>query len=130
MVLSQFPKSLPARADESRTTHLPVTPVAEDAETGTDRAGFGRVFISTFGAIFLAELGDKTQLATLLMSAESGKPWMVFMGAGTALVLTSLLGVALGQWMARRVSAHALDTAAGVILLAITVWLLWDVVAT
>jgi len=92
------------------------------------RKGFWRVFFSTFGAIFLAELGDKTQLATLLMSAESGEPWVVFLGAGTALVMTSLIGVALGRWISRRVSPHTLDTAAGAVLLAITVWLLWDVV--
>ncbi|MDB9524966.1 TMEM165/GDT1 family protein [Oscillatoria sp. CS-180] len=95
--------------------------------TQTNQTGFWRVFASTFGTIFLAEIGDKTQLATLLMSAESGKPWIVFFGAGTALITTSLIGVALGQWVARKVSPHTLDTAAGTLLLAITIWLLWDV---
>jgi putative Ca2+/H+ antiporter (TMEM165/GDT1 family) len=94
----------------------------------TGQAGFWQVCLSTFGAIFLAELGDKTQLATLLMSAQSGQPWIVFLGAGTALILTSWLGVALGQWVARKVSPHTLDTAAGFMLLAITVGLLWDIV--
>ncbi len=98
------------------------------AERLRQHAGFWRVFASTFGAIFLAELGDKTQVATLLMSAESGHPWIVFLGAGTALVTTSLVGVALGQWLARRVSPKTVDTAAGAVLLAITVWLLWDVI--
>lgn len=92
-----------------------------------DSGSFWRVFASTFGAIFLAEIGDKTQVATLLMSAESGRPWIVFLGAGTALVATSLMGVALGQWLSRRVSTQLLDTAAGAVLLLITVWLLWDV---
>lgn len=102
---------------------------AEEAEeVKRDRAGFWRVFFSTFGAIFLAELGDKTQVATLLMSAESGNPWIVFLGAGTALVMTSLIGVALGRWLARKVSPHTLDTGAGIVLLAITVGLLWDVI--
>jgi putative Ca2+/H+ antiporter (TMEM165/GDT1 family) len=87
------------------------------------------VFVSTFATIFLAELGDKTQVATLLMSAESGKPWIVFLGAGTALVATSLLGVLVGRWLARRVSPRTLDTAAGAMLLLITLWLLWDVAA-
>ncbi|MEM1426978.1 MAG: TMEM165/GDT1 family protein, partial [Cyanobacteria bacterium P01_H01_bin.130] len=39
------------------------------------------VFGTTFGAIFLAEFGDKTQLALLLMTAESQSPWVVFTGA-------------------------------------------------
>ncbi len=61
------------------------------------------------------------------MSAESGNPWVVFLGAGSALVLTSLIGVAVGQWLSRRVSPRVLDTAAGGVLLIITLWLLWDV---
>ena len=75
----------------------------------------------------MAELGDKTQVTTLLMSAQSQSPWIVFLGAGTALVTTSLIGVLLGQWLARRVSPSTLDTAAGAMLLGITVWLLWDI---
>ncbi|MBE7380421.1 MAG: TMEM165/GDT1 family protein [Leptolyngbya sp. SIO1E4] len=109
-------------------TPAPTPPQEKESVSGQERASFWRVFVSTFGAIFLAELGDKTQLATLLMSAESGNPLVVFLGAGTALVMTSLIGVALGQWLSRKVSPHTLDTAAGAVLLAITVWLLWDVI--
>jgi putative Ca2+/H+ antiporter (TMEM165/GDT1 family) len=91
------------------------------------RAAFWRVFGSTFVTIFLAELGDKTQVTTLLMSAQSQAPWIVFLGAGSALITTSLLGVLVGQWLARRVSPGTLDMAAGAILLGITVGLLWDI---
>lgn len=87
-----------------------------------------RVFFSTFITIFLAELGDKTQLTTLLMSAESSSPWTVFLGAAFALIATSLLGVLLGQWLSKQVSSKTLETAAGAVLLVITVLLLWDVV--
>lgn len=93
----------------------------------TPKAGFWRIFFSTFVTIFLAELGDKTQMTTLLMSAESHAPWVVFLGAGSALISTSLIGVLLGQWLAHRLSPRTLDTAAGTLLLAITVWLLWDI---
>lgn len=86
------------------------------------------VFLSTFVTIFLAELGDKTQLTTLLMSAESDAPWIVFAGAGSALVLTSLLGVLVGRWLAKRVSTQTIETAAGAVLLVIAVLLLWDIV--
>ncbi|WP_198805972.1 TMEM165/GDT1 family protein [Leptolyngbya sp. BL0902] len=91
------------------------------------RVSFRRVFLSTFVTIFLAELGDKTQVTTLLMSAQAEAPWIVFLGAGSALIATSLIGVLLGQWLARRVPPQALDTAAGALLLGITVWLLWDI---
>lgn len=86
-----------------------------------------QIFFSTFITIFLAELGDKTQLTTLLMSAESNSPWIVFLGAGSALVATSLIGVGVGHWLSKRVSAKTLETAAAVLLMLISVWLLWDV---
>lgn len=89
--------------------------------------GFG-VFCSTFVTIFLAELGDKTQVTTLLMSAESQSPWMVFTGAALALITTSLLGVLVGRWLANRLSPKSLETAAGAALLLVSVSLLWDIV--
>lgn len=89
--------------------------------------GILAVFGSTFLTIFLSEMGDKTQLATLLMSAESQSPWMVFAGASSALVATSLLGCLLGRWLANRVSPKMLKTAAGISLLFIAVQLLWEI---
>ncbi len=85
------------------------------------------IFASTFATIFFAEIGDKTQLAILLMTAESRNPWIVFAGAGSALIATSLLGVLLGRWLANRIAPRTLERAAGVILLAISVVLLWEV---
>jgi len=85
------------------------------------------IFASTFATIFLAEIGDKTQLAILLMTAESRNPWIVFAGAGAALIATSLLGVLLGRWLASRIAPRTLERAAGVILLAISAVLLWEV---
>jgi putative Ca2+/H+ antiporter (TMEM165/GDT1 family) len=74
-------------------------------------------------------MGDKTQLATLLMSAESHEPWMVFAGAGTALVATSLIGVSLGSWLGNRLSPRVLEKSAGVLLLFVAVSLLWEIFA-
>jgi putative Ca2+/H+ antiporter (TMEM165/GDT1 family) len=88
----------------------------------------GEVFGSTFLTIFLAEFGDKTQLSTLLMSAESQSPWVVFLGAAAAMITTSLLGVLLGRWLATKLTPRTLETAAGVSMLLISVMLLWDVV--
>ncbi|HAN75024.1 MAG TPA: UPF0016 domain-containing protein [Planktothrix sp. UBA8407] len=87
----------------------------------------GKIFVSTFITIFLAEIGDKTQLTTLLMTAESHNPWIVFAGAGSALVLTSFLGVLVGQWLASRISPRTLELAAGSSLLLISVLLFWEV---
>ncbi|WP_107666338.1 TMEM165/GDT1 family protein [Cyanothece sp. BG0011] len=88
---------------------------------------FWTVFSSTFLTIFLAEMGDKTQLATLLISAESQSPWVVFAGAALALIATSLLGVLIGYWLARRLSPKTLDIAVALLLLIITGLLVGDI---
>ena len=85
------------------------------------------VFGTTFVTIFLAEIGDKTQLSTLLMSAESHSPWVVFIGSAAALITTSLLGVLLGSWIANRLSPKTVEKSAGVMLLVISLMLFWDV---
>lgn len=56
-----------------------------------------RVLFTTFGIIFLAEMGDKTQLAALTMAAQTKKPWAVFIGASLALAAVSGLGVIVGS---------------------------------
>ncbi|MEW6496679.1 MAG: TMEM165/GDT1 family protein [Cyanobacteriota bacterium] len=94
----------------------------------SSQPGIWGIFSSTFLTIFLAEMGDKTQLATLLMSAQSQSPWVVFAGAATALIATSLLGVLIGRWLATRLSPKTLETSAGALLLFISVMLLWDIV--
>jgi putative Ca2+/H+ antiporter (TMEM165/GDT1 family) len=55
-----------------------------------------RVLITTLGIVFLAEMGDKTQLAAMTMSAQTRKPWAVFIGASLALTAVSALGVIAG----------------------------------
>ena len=54
------------------------------------------LLLSTFLTIFIAELGDKTQLATLTISGASNKPLAVFLGSSTALVFASLIGALAG----------------------------------
>ena len=54
------------------------------------------ILLSTFLTIFIAELGDKTQLATLTMSGTSNKPLAIFLGSSTALVFASLIGALAG----------------------------------
>ena len=54
------------------------------------------LLLSTFITVFIAELGDKTQLATLTISGTSNKPWAVFLGSSSALVFASLMGALAG----------------------------------
>jgi Ca2+/H+ antiporter, TMEM165/GDT1 family len=85
-------------------------------------------FLSTFVTIFLAEIGDKTQVATLLLSAQSHKPLTVFVGAATALIATSLVGVLLGRWLSKVLQPRTLERVTGIILAIVAVLLLIDVV--
>ncbi|MGM3304479.1 TMEM165/GDT1 family protein [Anabaena sp. WFMT] len=102
-----------------------IEPVVKDSSKKQESALV--VFGTTFITIFLAEIGDKTQLSTLLMSAESHQPWVVFIGSGAALITTSLLGVLLGGWIATKLSPKTVEKSAGVMLLLISVMLFWDV---
>ncbi len=106
-------------------TPLPIAPAK--TRVPKSRQGGWSVFASTFVTIFLAELGDKTQVATLLMTAESQSPWIVFAGAGSALVATSLLGVLLGRWLATRISPKTLEKSAAIVLLFVSAMLVWDI---
>ncbi len=103
----------------------PVQPVVADSPQKQQSVLV--VFGTTFVTIFLAEIGDKTQLSTLLMSAESHSPWVVFIGSAAALITTSLLGVLLGSWIASRLSPKTVEKSAGVMLLVISLMLFWDV---
>ena len=60
-----------------------------------------KTLATTFGAIFVAELGDKTQLATLTLSAEARTKWAVFVGSALALVATSAIAVLAGAAVTR-----------------------------
>jgi putative Ca2+/H+ antiporter (TMEM165/GDT1 family) len=73
-----------------------------------------QVFWVTFGTVFLAEMGDKTQLAALTLTAEKGTPLTVLAGACFALCLATLLGVVVGGVMAQYVPEHFIKKAAGI----------------
>ncbi len=83
-----------------------------------------KLFASTFGAIFLAELGDKTQLAALSLAAESKSKWMVFAGSALALVATSAIAVAGGDVISRFVSPVWLRRIAGFVFVVMGIFFL------
>jgi len=72
------------------------------------------LLISTFLTVFLAELGDKTQLATVALSGTSDRPLAVFLGSSSALVLASLLGAMAGGSIASLIPTEWLQLVAAV----------------
>tara|TARA_B100001029_G_scaffold80224_1_gene65796 strand:- start:85 stop:444 length:360 start_codon:yes stop_codon:yes gene_type:complete len=88
-----------------------------------DSNTFINILITSFSTIFLAELGDKTQLATLMLSAQSGMPLIVFTGAALALITTSLLGVLIGQWIANNLPRQNFTVVSGIIMLSLGIYL-------
>ena len=83
------------------------------------------LLISTFFTVFLAELGDKTQMATVAISGTSNRPLAVFIGSSSALVLASLIGAIAGGSMASVVPADLLQLLASAGFLVIGIRLLW-----
>ncbi len=82
-----------------------------------------KAFITAFTTIFLAELGDKTQLATLAYAAKSSRPVSVFLGAGLALLASTALAVAIGTIFNKTIPTAIISKIAGGIFVIIGVLL-------
>ncbi len=86
-----------------------------------------KLIATVFGTVFLAELGDKTQVATLLFASREGSKLLtVFLAASLALVTTSAIGVLAGAVLANHVQPRHLSYAAGLGFIAIGAWTLWQ----
>ena len=84
-------------------------------------------FLAIFGVVFLAELGDKTQLATVLFaSKEPSNLLLVFAAASLALMLSSGIAVALGSTLSNYIDPKVLSNVAGAGFIAIGVWTVWQ----
>lgn len=84
-----------------------------------------KILLIVFGTVFLAELGDKTQLATLLFATDKKVSGLtVFIGASLALILTSGIGVLAGRFLSDLVDKKHLSIAAGIGFIVIGVWTL------
>ncbi|MEE9142860.1 MAG: TMEM165/GDT1 family protein [Gammaproteobacteria bacterium] len=82
-----------------------------------------KLLATVFATIFVAELGDKTQLATLLYAADSEHSKMtVFIGAAAALVVAAALGVLAGTLMSKTITPTVLSWIAGIGFILIGVW--------
>ncbi|MDF2548636.1 TMEM165/GDT1 family protein [Anaerosolibacter sp.] len=80
-----------------------------------------KIIISAFWMVFLAELGDKTQLQTMLLATQSKSVLGVFIGAASALVLSALIGVFAGTYITKYIPPHYLQMSAGVAFIVIGV---------
>jgi putative Ca2+/H+ antiporter (TMEM165/GDT1 family) len=90
-------------------------------------AGFDwKIFAVVFGTVFMAELGDKTQLATMLFATKRElSPMTIFLASAAALVVAAALGVLAGTYLAKYINARYLSFIAGVGFVAIGMWTLW-----
>ncbi len=85
-----------------------------------------KVLTTVFTSVFIAELGDKTQLATMLFASDKGTSKLtVFIGASLALVVTSALGVVAGSALSQYISEKVLHYLAGIGFIAIGIWTLF-----
>ncbi len=94
-------------------------------EDGEERMDW-RVLLTTLGVIFLAEMGDKTQLVVMTMAAQTGRPWAVLTGASIALVLVTALGVVVGSTLGQYLPLDWIKRAAAVAFILIGVLMLLD----
>lgn len=81
-----------------------------------------KLALTTFTAIFIAEMGDKTQLAIISLTASSQKPLAVFLGGAVAMTVVTALGALLGEAVTRFVSEALLKKIAAALFVAIGVW--------
>ena len=97
----------------------------ENKEKNIEKS-FLSIFIATFTTIFIAELGDKTQIATLMLSAESGKPIIVFLGSSIALISSSIVGVLIGKWVSKKISPSKFALITGALMILISIFLAYE----
>jgi Ca2+/H+ antiporter, TMEM165/GDT1 family len=87
-----------------------------------------KVALSTFALVFLAEVGDKTQLAVFTLAAETTSPWGVLIGAGVALLLSTVLAVLLAvaiHHLLPDVWTKWIRVGAGALFIFVGVWTIW-----
>ncbi len=84
-----------------------------------------RVFLTVFVSVFIAELGDKTQLATMLFASDKEvSKWTVFLASASALVVAAAIGVLAGSVVSQYISEKALSMIAGIGFILIGGWVL------
>ncbi len=88
---------------------------------------FFATLITVAISVFIAEIGDKTQLATMMFASDSKVSlWAVFIGSSLALIAAAGIGVVAGSALTKVISPEALKLVAGIGFIAIGVWTIWS----
>jgi len=88
-----------------------------------------KTILATFGLIFLAELGDKTQLGVLLFASKSGRegfPWEVCLGASAALIVTTVIAAALGYAGKELIPSRVIHYVAAAGFVGVGIWMFFS----
>ncbi|MCB1321976.1 MAG: TMEM165/GDT1 family protein [Leptospiraceae bacterium] len=86
-----------------------------------------KVFFMVFISVFLAEVGDKTQLATMVFAArENSNPWVVFLGSALALITASAIAVLVGSYLDHLLSPRVIKIGAGTLFIIIGIWTIFS----
>ena len=88
-----------------------------DADGPMEKSGGHGALVSSFSLIFLAELGDKSQLVIIALAAGTGEPWSVLIGGTLALWSVSLIAILLGGTLLRRIPKSWMHRVAAVLFL-------------
>lgn len=84
----------------------------------------GRIVFTTFWLVLIAELGDKTQFETMLLTAKSNSPLPVFIGSSLALICSSIIAVYAGTFITKYIPPHFLQNTAGILFIVMGVLVL------
>ncbi len=84
-----------------------------------------KVFLATFGAIFLAELADKTQFVGIGMSAKSGKPFTVWLGSISAYIIVTAISVLIGSTLGKYIKPELIRYCGASLFVVIGILMFW-----
>lgn len=87
-----------------------------------------KIFFMAFATLFVAELGDKTQLAVFTLVTESKAPWEVFLGSVLALTVVTMIGVLFGDAVSRYIPPQYLRLGAAFLFIGIGAVILWQTI--
>ncbi|HZJ82895.1 MAG TPA: TMEM165/GDT1 family protein [Clostridia bacterium] len=76
-----------------------------------------KLFFLSFWLLFIAELGDKTQLAVFTLVTQHKQPWPIFLGASLGLTTVTLLGTFMGEIVCKYIPSHILKLSAGILFI-------------
>jgi len=82
-----------------------------------------RIVLATFGAVFLMELGDKTQIATFILAGKHGAPWSVFLGSASAMAVAALIAALCGHVLHRYISPSWINRITGLVFVGIGIFM-------